>query len=197
MSGIINPYFDKVVKNNVFIRKASRDNNKVLRFFIRLIWSRFFYTGMWFLRFFYFNLYNFITKIKTKPYARICRVGLLKPKINVNIGHNAHKVSNLLAFVLCALVFPQQSVTSLYTSLFSSVPLIYRSMPYTFVQDDYLEGIPLKMFGVPAYAYENSSTYPENQGFLVNEKDTVPSGLMRIDPCRYGNINFCFCSSHD
>ncbi|XP_033634758.1 scavenger receptor class B member 1-like isoform X2 [Asterias rubens] len=65
-------------------------------------------------------------------------------------------------------------------------PDLCRSMPYTFVQDDYLEGIPLKMFGVPAYAYENSSTYPENQGFLVNEKDTVPSGLMRIDPCRYG-----------
>ncbi len=42
--------------------------------------------------------------MKIKPYnnAPDCRVGLLKPKINVNIGLHARKFSSSHAFALCA-----------------------------------------------------------------------------------------------
>ncbi|XP_038072323.1 scavenger receptor class B member 1-like isoform X2 [Patiria miniata] len=63
-------------------------------------------------------------------------------------------------------------------------PDLCRSMPYTFVQDDVLEGVPLKMFGVAPWAYQNSSTYPLNKGFNITTDD-VPRGLMRVDPCRF------------
>ncbi|XP_022085951.1 scavenger receptor class B member 1-like isoform X2 [Acanthaster planci] len=64
-------------------------------------------------------------------------------------------------------------------------PDLCRSMPYTYVKDDSLKGVPLKIFGVAPWAYQNSTTYPPNQGFNITP-DEVPRGLMRIDPCRYG-----------
>jgi hypothetical protein len=69
----------------------------------------------------------------------------------------------------------------------------YRSMPYTYVKDDELKGVPLKMFGIAPWAYQNSSVFPDNEGFKVNDRDSVPTGLMRVDPCRFGkNSNNLF-----
>lgn len=64
-------------------------------------------------------------------------------------------------------------------------PDLCRSMPYTYVKDDTLEGVPLKMFGVAPWAYQNGSMYPPNEGFDITTDD-VPRGLQRIDSCRYG-----------
>ncbi|XP_071798477.1 scavenger receptor class B member 1-like [Asterias amurensis] len=66
-------------------------------------------------------------------------------------------------------------------------PDLCRSMPYTYVKDDELKGVPLKMFGIAPWAYQNSSVFPENEGFKVNDRDSVPTGLMRVDPCRFGS----------
>ena len=65
-------------------------------------------------------------------------------------------------------------------------------MPYIYEKDDVLEGVPLKMFGLAPWAYQNSSTYADNKGFEVNDQDSVPTGLMRVDPCRFGTINNSF-----
>ncbi len=59
-------------------------------------------------------------------------------------------------------------------------------MPYVYVKDDALKGVTLKMFGIAPWAYQNSSLFPDNEGFMANDVDNVPTGLMRVDPCRFG-----------
>ncbi len=67
----------------------------------------------------------------------------------------------------------------------SSHVFVFRSLPYTYRGNTSYEGIPLKEFTVPPYAYANPSEYPGNAGFCLSEP-CPPTGILDVSSCAQG-----------
>nr|AYO99755.1 scavenger receptor class B member 1 [Apostichopus japonicus] len=64
-------------------------------------------------------------------------------------------------------------------------PDVCRSLPYLYEKDMNFKGVPLFKFVLANYTYANGTVHPPNEGFY-REDMWAPSGLLRQDPCRFG-----------
>ncbi|KAJ8045804.1 Scavenger receptor class B member 1 [Holothuria leucospilota] len=64
-------------------------------------------------------------------------------------------------------------------------PDLCRSVSMLYEQDITFKGVPLFKFVLANYTYANGTVYPPNEGFYKSGT-SVPSGILRQDPCRLG-----------
>lgn len=62
---------------------------------------------------------------------------------------------------------------------------VCRSVSLLYEQDITYKGVPLFKFVLANYTYANGTVHPPNKGFYKSGT-SVPSGILRQDPCRFG-----------